>query len=224
MWPLPQIKNEQIHLVLHRERAVCIRFVPDGPYVRMQAYRTYHIPVGSTRLLYNVSALQAAVTDFITTFKLNSAYLSIVLGADLLSEHVIRHAKSDAQLTELLQERAAHTLYQVRHIGPHEDAFLFYVCAVSQPLRLQLEMFHHQLPVHMHRVVSSLNAQIEVYKRIAAPAFSQARLAQEIDTERVHIPTVFSPELLRRSVKIDPGMVYNSQDVVHAWGSYLGAQ
>lgn len=224
MWPLPQIKNDRIHLVLHAERAVCVRFVWDGLCMRMQDYRVYHIPIGNARLLTNITGLQAALVDFITTFKLHGSYLSIVLGPDLLQERVIRHSKSDATPDEIVPERDAHTLYHMQHIGPHEDTFLFYLYAVSQPFKLQLELLHHRLPVHMHCVVSPLQAQIEVYKRIAAPAFSQARLAQEIDVEKVYIPSVFSPEVLRRSIKIDLNIVYNAQDVVSAWGSFLGAQ
>lgn len=223
MWPLPQLKNEHIHLVLHHDRVACMRFVDDGPYVRLQDYRAYHITLGNAQLLDNITELQEAIIDFVTAFNMQAAYLSIVLAADLLHERLVLHAKSDITL-EALQDPDPHMVYQLQHIGPHEDAFLFYIFGISHALRLQLHLLHHRLPVHMHRVISPLHAQIEVYKRIAASAFSQARLVQELHVEGVRIPAVFSPEVLRRSIKIEPSASFVHEDVVYAWGSFLGAQ
>ena len=171
-----------------------------------------------------MTALQEALFDFIATFKLYAAYLNIVLGADLLTERLIVHAKSDASLEELIHERTVHTLYHAEHIGPHEEGFLFYVYGISQPLRLQLALLHHQLPVHMHQVISPWHAQAKVYKYITASVFSQARLVQDIDILHVQIPAVFSSEIFRRLVKTNPGVVYEHSDIVHAWGSFLGVQ
>lgn len=223
MWPLPQIKNEHIHLVLYPNRAVCVRFVPEQGYVRLQDYRSYSFALGNAQLFFNITQLSDVISNFITSFDLQAAYLNIVLTPDLVQERLVQYAKSDATLEDL-QAHAMHTAYQLQYVGPHEDAFLFYICGISQVLKLQLGLIHNRLPVHMYRVISPLHAQIEVYKRIAAPAFSQARLVHELHMQRVQIPAVFSPEVLRRAIKIESNTSFVHEDIVYAWGSFLGAQ
>lgn len=222
MWPLPQIKNEHISIVLHRDRIFCARFVPGGPFLHLDC-RAYEISIGNEHIFFNTTALQDAVADFIEICSLQAAYISVVLGEDLAKEHLILHAKSDVSLEELLPCES-HTEYCLDYIGPRENQFLLYVCAVSHMLMLQVGIFHYQLPVHLHSVVSPLNAYIQVYKHIAGSAFSQARLAHEIDLERMVIPAVFSTEIIRRSIKIKSGKAYTNQDIILAWGSFLGVQ
>lgn len=223
MWPLPQLKNEHIHLVLRQDRAVCARFVREGAFTHLQDYRAYDLAQASPQLLFNSTELHTVINDFINTFNLQAAYLHIVLASDLVQERLVRHTKSDATLAEL-DVVDMHSAYQLQYIGPHEDAFLFYICSISQAFKLQLALLHHRLPVHMHRVVSPLHVQIEAYKCIAAPIFSQARLVQELHMQKVQIPSVFSPEILRRLIKIKSDVSFVHEDIVYAWGSFLGAQ
>lgn len=224
MWPLPQLKNEQIHLVIYADRAVCVRFVHDGSCLRLQDYRAYCITPGDAQSLCNIAELHDCITDFVTTFNVRAAYLSIVLTADFLQERLVHHVKSDALFEELLGKPEMHTAYQLQYVGPYEDGFLFYICGVSQALRLQLQLLFHRLPLHMHRVISSFHAQTEVYKHTMKSTFSQARLVQELHVERVHIPAVFSPEVVCKSIKIEPGISFVQEDIVYAWGSFLGAE
>jgi hypothetical protein len=222
MWPLPQTKNEYMHVVVHPDHVTCVTFIRENEHLQVRNYHEYHIPIGDMRSLDNITALQGAIDHFITEKKLHFSYVTVVLAPDLLDERLILHSKSDAHLADLLPDYGMHVKYQVQYIGSQEDGFLFYVCGIAHALIMQLQMLHQKLPIHTHHIVSPFYAQMNVYAHVTASAFSRARLVQEIDFDRVCIPIVFSHEVLRRSIKIDVDTACTDQDLVYVWGSLLG--
>ena len=209
-------------LLCMQTRLTCISYLQENNVARLCNYRTYCVPVGNNRLLTNITALQNAVGDFVSKAKLEGAHLNIILAPELLREQLIRHTKSDVSLEDIVQEPELHTESCMQYVGPIDDGFLFYISHIAQSLKLQLQLWHHTLPVHMHSIISPFAAQLHVYKHKAASTFSRARLVQDIDIDRVRIPALFELDV-QRMLKIDQHIRCNNQDIVYAWGSYLGA-
>lgn len=216
MWPLPQIKNEHLHLVVHRDRVVCMHFLKEFNSLRMAA-KVYEFPLGNKDMLCNLAALEKAVLHAVQAFGVEFAYCSMVLGSDLMYEQFVVQASSD--LGDF--PKKMHTCQTAHYVGPLEDNFLFYVMGYSELVKLQLDLFHARLPIHIHHIIGSFHAQTNVYMHMAGNAFSHARLAQDVDIDNAVIPAVFSTQMLKRSVQSVPSFV-QQQDAVLAWGSFLG--
>ncbi len=224
MWPLPRIKNEHIQLTLHQQRITLTWIQPHNIHKAiLRAYEAYEVPPCTQSLIYNTTALRKTINSFILEHKLSNAYLHIILSPEVIEEQIIAHHKSDASLNELIAQKKQHHFYSYRYVSTHDDQFLFYVSAAAQPLILQLNMINMQLPIHMKSISPPFHLQLLLYKQIFASSFNLARMAQEIDQEHVRIPSVFSLEFLRRSLKTDHPVTYDDHDLLYALGSFLGA-
>lgn len=216
MWPLPQLKNEHLHLVVHHDHVVCARFVQEIHGVRMVAH-VYEFPLGNKKILCNLAALENAVLHGIKAFGVEFAFCSMVLGSGLMRERFVVQSSSDPSYVNTKMNIHQSTHY----VGPLEDRFLFYLMSYSELVKLQLDLFHARLPIHLGHIITPFHAQTHIYRHIAGKAFSHARLAQDVDIDTAVIPAVFSAQMLKRSVQSVPSSV-QQHDVVLAWGSFLG--
>lgn len=225
MWPLPAIKNEHIQVVLNQNNVSIYWIKPAISYpAKLQTYEQHEIPMSDSVLMYNSTALRSYIRTFADNHNLNNAYISFILGADLIQEQIIKHSKSDPTPHELIGQKEKHKRYYDRYIGPYEDHYLFYICTAAHPLILQLQMLNMQLPLHVHHISPPLSVQITLYKHLYKDTFNQARLAQEVNQKNASIPSIFSLEFLRRSLKTDRPITHDDLNLFYALGSFFGAQ
>jgi hypothetical protein len=225
MWPLPTIKNEHIQVVLHQNNISICWIKPAISYpAKLQMYEQYEIPMSDSVLMYNSTALRDCIRAFAHNHNLHDAYISFILGTDLIEEQIIKHAKSDPTSHELIGQKEKHKRYYDRYIGPYENHYLFYVCTAAHPLILQLQMLNMQLPLHVHHISPPLSVQITLYKHLHKDTFNQARLAQEVNQNDASIPSIFSLEFLRRCLKTDRPVTHDDLNLFYALGSFFGAQ
>ena len=225
MWPLPRLKHEQIHIILGTEQVSCNWITKEsGSYpATLKAHVRYDGPLTSQTTLFNPTLLKTYLYDFLLRHELENAFAYIVLQQPLVNECIIPHNKSNAQLDDLIDERLWHTRYTSGYLGSDDQQFLYYVCTIAEQLLCQLQVVCTQLPLHVVRISSPLNIQLQLLHQLLGKAFVHTRIVGALDTSHACIPSVFSLELIRRCLQISRPIHINDTDILYALGSYLGS-
>jgi hypothetical protein len=222
MWPLPKISNKNIHIVIQPEQLGCYYFNKADTLASTNIiHEQFDIPLITEAVIHNPSSITQAIQTFITKHHIEYAFSYLVLGKPLVKEQLVAHAHTHAQLQDLVTPGQAMHYYH-RYIGPHQNSSLFYVCAISRSLLLQLHIMHARLKLHMQAVRPPLSIQHDLYTYLYPAQTSLAAVVQAVDPDTITFKKLFE------STSLHPSMHHNNalynENLVYALGSLLGSK
>ena len=139
----------------------------------------------------------------------------------LVKEQLIEHPHTHTQLQDLITPIQTMHYYH-KYIGPHHNNSLFYVCAISRSLLLQLHIIHARLKLHMQAVRPPLSIQHDLYTYLYPAQTSLAAVVQALDPDTITFKKIFD------STSLHPSMHHNNaaynEHLVYALGSLLGSK
>ncbi len=217
MWPLPPISNKAVHIILHPEKLICyyIAWQKDMLQVSQQQFDLNIDEI----ILYNPTGLVQAIYTFIKQYKLSHAYSYFVICKPLMTERIIDHINSHAQLEDLI-EPTYHMHHQHQYLGPHQKKYSFYICSISKALLFQLKIIHNRLPLYLQAIRPALSVQYDVYEQLQRKPISQAQLVDAIDHQTLEIKELLATQPLYN--KINTKITYD-KNLMYALGSFIGS-
>jgi len=206
MWPLPPTKNELISITANPQHIACswIKRSRKKPLLELRAYK--RMPLQHLELekliLFNPTKIKKFITNFVHTYNLEHAFAALALRGPGIVEHFVPHASTTSTDNLIPANQRKHMHWQHTYAYPYEDASIFYVCGIQQPILLQYQLLAIATGLNLLSITTERMALLNVYKHMYGSAFRHAQLGLDMVRHNNMIEQVFAHNALARMLHI----------------------
>lgn len=151
--------------------------------------------------IFNATALGNLITAFLIKHRIKNPSLSCAFASPLVTERLTTKTHATPDPSSLIMTHTQHTLWDYYYLYPTDnDAYVFYVCAVTQPLLLQYKLMaiNHQLPIAT--TTSQTAALLHLYRYIHAHTFRASQLGIDMQQCNNTPERLFNTDILHRII------------------------
>ncbi len=210
MWHLlPKIRNELVSIVLTPRYLACswIKTMSGHKPFELKAYRYYNLPPTAFHhsVVFNPTRIKNYIQNFLMHHNLRDAFIALsVTGTGIVDKvtplTIASPTKKDFKLPEL--ENCLWDFYYLYHT--QEAASAFYVSGIKHELLFQYKLLAIATNTHLVSITTQGNALLNLYSYVHGKAFRHAQLAVDMTKHNNELLSLFTPEILRRLLHINP--------------------
>jgi hypothetical protein len=198
-------KNEKQYItILFNEHSITCALISKNsnsfPYTLLD-YHTYSLSgyVHAPMQLFNISLMHDVLATFFNTSKKNQPPVLAGFANSLAFEHIVTHDKATPVIDEFKAILPAHVNADYYFLYPdHAGMFVFYLCALSQPMIFQTQLLVQKNDLCLMRAMPAQAALLKLYQKMYGPAFRSHQLAVDLKRAGNIINNLFFKETIFR--------------------------
>lgn len=207
MWQKTRHKNQAVNIILD-DSSLTFSWIQSSinrQSHELMVYKSIPLPHNAVvqGIMYNTSALRECISDFLHTYKLTDADITLAVNAPTINEQYTKSSTIEPNVQDL-GKHYAFMAWDYRYLCPaiDHDGFIMYTCGITRE-----HIFHYQLCALMAHaklvlLTSTTHAQLSLYHHIYGTAFRQGQLAVDLDKHNFNLATFFSVDILARSLRM----------------------
>jgi len=149
--------------------------------------------------MHNTTAIGTYIVGFLERHRIKDARISCALTRPLVSERLTIKSYPTPEPRELMMTHAPHTLWDYYYMYPTDvDTYVFYVCAVAQPLLLQYKLMAFKYNLSLLITTSQTAALFQLYRYMYDQAFRMSQFGCDMRRCSDSPERLFDADVLNR--------------------------
>lgn len=152
---------------------------------------------------FNPTAIGSVITNFLKTYSIKNATISCAFASPLVTEKLVTRSHATPDPNTLIIAPTQHTLWDYHYLYPTDtNEYVFYVCAVTQPLLLQYKLMAINHKLSLLTTTSQSAALLQLYRYINDNAFRASKLGADMQRCHNNPENLFTLDTLNRVITI----------------------
>lgn len=213
-------KNELITILIDADQMVLHWIAPQKKssykhlpafILKAQAVFPMHAIGDNQSHLYNLTQIKKNVVNFIKTNNIKNAYACMALTSPGIAEQFVACPIANPTHDTFTAITPKNLIWDYVYLYPDDErnAFIFYLCGISQQQLLQYKLLAIGSNIALKMVTTQHMALIKLYHAMQGPAFRHSQLAVSLQRVNNSIDQLFTSESIHRMLTIDPKVSLN---------------
>ncbi|MDR3550835.1 MAG: hypothetical protein P4L31_05435 [Candidatus Babeliales bacterium] len=209
-------KNELITIIIDADQIVLHWIAPQKKSPTrtfiLKAQAVVPIETGNNQShLYNLTDIKKNVLQFIKTNNIKNAFACMAITAPGIVEQFVACPIASPTHDTFTSITPQNLIWDYVYLYPDDErnAFIFYLCGISQQQLLQYKLLAISSNIELKAVMTQQMALIQLYHAMQGPAFRHSQLAVSLQRTNNNIDKLFTSESIHRMLTIDPKVSLN---------------
>ena len=209
MWPLVKLDNNIVTMTFHPQH-LCLSWITHkkgrAP-LALQAYKRF--PLHNLELerltIFNPTQLKKMITSFLSTHKLNNAFVIFGLSGPGIKEKMVTVSHASPTPDDFALPISKDLLWDFQYLYPKDNSqFVFYVYGIPQHILFQYQLLAIAAKLNVIKITPARVGLFNAYQFLFGDAFRQGQLALDMIRNHNMIEQVFTNETITRMIEISP--------------------